>query len=59
LEQQGILSSDEIQIVINRLQVTMRGLDLRSGRPNVVLLLSGDAANNSDVLAETLSKELF
>ena len=59
LSQQGILSSDEIQTLINRLQVTMRGLDLRSDRPNVVLLLSGDAANNSDVLAETLSKELY
>ena len=59
LSQQGILSVDEIQVIVNRLQVTMRGLDLRSGRPNAVLLLSGDAATNSDVLAEALSKELF
>lgn len=59
LTQQGILSEDEIQALINRLQVTMRGLDLRSGRPNAVLLLSGEAATNSDVLAEALSSELF
>lgn len=59
LSQQGILSAEEIQVIVNRLQVTMRGLDLRSGRPNAVLLLSGDAASNSDVLAEALSKELF
>ncbi len=59
LDQQGILASQEIQALTNRLQVTMRGLDLRTNRPNVVLLLSGDAANNTDVLAETLSKELF
>lgn len=59
LTQQGILSEDEIQALINRLQVTMRGLDLRSGRPNAVLLLSGDAATNSDVLSEALSSELF
>jgi len=59
LLQQGILGKDEIQGLISRLQVTMRGLDLRSGRPNVVILLSGDAANNADVLAETLSSELF
>lgn len=59
LSQQGILAAPEIQGLINRLQVTMRGLDLRSDRPNVILLLSGDAANNSEVLAETLSGELF
>lgn len=59
LNETGMLSEREITTLANRLQVTMRGLDLRSSRPNVVALLTGDAKENSLRLAETTAKALF
>jgi ATP-dependent Clp protease ATP-binding subunit ClpC len=41
------------------LQVTFRGLDLRSARPNAVILLSGEAAENSERLADAVAETLF
>lgn len=59
LSAQGILPAAAVQDLINRLQVTMRGLDLRTSRPNAVLLLSGEAARSIDALAETIASALF
>ncbi len=49
----------DVQFFVNRLQVTLRGLDLRAGRPNAVLLLSGAAAEASETMAAVIAKALF
>ena len=59
LTEQGILTEDEIRALVTRLHVTMRGLDLRPGRPNAVVLLSGEAAKSNERLAETIAHSLF
>ncbi len=59
LTDRGLLPSYAIEQLINRLQVTLRGLDLRTNRPNAIMLLSGDAANQSDRLAESVAEALF
>ena len=59
LQAQGLMQEDEITILLSRLQVTMRGLDLRSGRPNAVLLLAGAAAESSETLAGVIAGALF
>lgn len=59
LIQQGLMGKDEVSILLDRLQVTMRGLDLRASRPNAVLLLSGSAAESSETLASTIAGALF
>jgi len=59
LDEDGLLSDEEIQLLLSRLQVTMRGLDIRSGRPNAVLMLCGEAADGSERLAETMAEALF
>lgn len=55
----GLMSENERGILIGRLQVTMRGLDMRAGRPNAVLLLSGVAAQSSAAICEVLAEALF
>lgn len=59
LLEQGLMRTEEVQSLFSRLQVTMRGLDLRAGRPNAVLLLSGAAAESSETLARTIAHALF
>ncbi len=59
LAAQGLMRSEEVEELLNRLQVTMRGLDLRANRPNAVLLLSGAAAESSETLAATIAAALF
>jgi ATP-dependent Clp protease ATP-binding subunit ClpC len=56
---QGLMRSDEVDELLNRLQVTMRGLDLRANRPNAVLLLSGAAAESCETLSTTIAGALF
>ena len=45
--------------LIDRLSVTMKGLDLRHLRPNAILLLCGDAAAQSYRLSETIAETCF
>lgn len=59
IKHQSVLSSEELQLLTSRLQVTMRGLDIRSNRPNTLLLLSNQAADSSEVLASVLASALF
>lgn len=54
-----ILQPGDIHNFINRLQVTMRGLDIRPGRPNAVVLLNNDAKTIDDSLARVVAKFLF
>lgn len=59
LQAQGLMGPDEVQYFLSRLQVTLRGLDLRAGRPNAVLLLSGGAAEASETIAGVIAHALF
>ena len=59
LQDQGLMRPEEVGGLLNRLQVTMRGLDLRAGRPNAVLLLSGAAAELSETISRTIAASLF
>ncbi|MDR7418838.1 MAG: AAA family ATPase [Armatimonadota bacterium] len=59
LAAQALLDDDEIQALVDRLQVTMRGMDVRPARPNAVVLLTGDAAANSESVARVLADALF
>jgi ATP-dependent Clp protease ATP-binding subunit ClpC len=57
--EQMLLAEDDLQTLVNRLQVTMRGMDVRPARPNAVILLSGEAASNIGTIAQTLADALF
>jgi ATP-dependent Clp protease ATP-binding subunit ClpC len=59
LRDQGLMGEGDVETLVNRLAVTMRGLDLRASRPNAVVLLLGEAASNSEALAETIADSLF
>jgi ATP-dependent Clp protease ATP-binding subunit ClpC len=59
LERETPLGTEDIAKLINRLQVTMRGLDLRNDRPNAVLLVMGAMQENSRAVSQTLSRALF
>ena len=59
LQAQGLMAARDVQFFLNRLQVTLRALDLRAGRPNAVLLLSGAAAEASGTMAAVIAKALF
>lgn len=59
LRQRGLLEDQEIETLVSRLQITMRGLDLRSLRPNGVLLLLSDEQDEAARLCEALAKGLF
>ncbi|HPH95500.1 MAG TPA: AAA family ATPase [Anaerolineaceae bacterium] len=59
LMERATLSDEDVQSILNRLQVTMRGLDLRLARPNAVIMLAGDAAQNSALVAEIIAQSLF
>jgi ATP-dependent Clp protease ATP-binding subunit ClpC len=55
----ALLADTEIDALANRLEVTLRGLDVRSARPNAVLVLLGEAATLSEPLAATIADALF
>lgn len=55
----ALLTQDDAAALLNRLEVSMRGLDLHPARPDAVVLLTGDAATNSERLAETIAFALF
>ncbi|GIU80955.1 MAG: ATP-dependent Clp protease ATP-binding subunit [Acidobacteria bacterium] len=54
-----LLTPEDTETLLNRLEVTVRGLDLRPARPDIVLLLIGEAATISARLAEIIAETLF
>jgi ATP-dependent Clp protease ATP-binding subunit ClpC len=56
---QALLAPSDVESLIGRLEVTLRGLDLRSSRPNATLLLLDEAAAISEALAGVLAIHLF
>ena len=59
LRERALLHDEDIEALVNRLNITMRGLDLRVSRPNTVALLIGEVAEADEALGEVLAKELF
>ena len=59
LKRQSLLCDEEISRLISRLQVTMRGLDLHSARPNAVIYITGEAISQSDSFTRIIAEELF
>lgn len=59
LLERRLLSAVDIETLTGRLQVTMRGLDIRMVRPNAILLLAGSSAGHGQSLAEAISGALF
>lgn len=59
LAEGALLSAEDIETLLHRLEVTLRGLDVRAARPNAVLLLLNAAAAGSEALAATVAEALF
>lgn len=54
-----LLDEDDAATLRERLDVTVRGLDVHPARPNAVLLLSGPAAGRAAALAVAIAETLF
>jgi len=59
LSERALLTDEDASALLNRLRVTLRGLDLRPARPNAVVLLIGEMAAHGEALAETIAESLF
>jgi ATP-dependent Clp protease ATP-binding subunit ClpC len=59
LSEGALLSTDDTNSLLNRLEVTLRGLDLRPARPSAVVLLTGEALSHKKALAEAIAETLF
>ena len=55
----SILPRETVTALVNRLNITLRGFDLRASRPNAVILLTGEAETESSLLAEIIAEYLF
>lgn len=54
-----LLAPADCGLLLGRLEIGLRGLDLAPTRPNAVVLLAGDAARQADALAHVLATTLF
>lgn len=52
------LPQEDLAGLVNRLEVTLRGLDLRPARPNAVVLLLDAAAEQAGALAEVVAETI-
>ncbi len=59
LRTRSLLPPAVIDALVDRLALTMRGLDLRTARPNAVLLLLGPAAAQAALVSEIMAEHLF
>lgn len=55
----GLLRPEDVATLTNRLEVTLRGLDVQASRPNAVMLLANAAAQESGPLAAAIAESLF
>ena len=55
----ALFNEEEVRSLVNRLRVTMRGLDLRPSRPNAIILLIDEVAENGEAVATAISEALF
>lgn len=59
LHNRGLLTTQDTDALLNRLAVTMRRVDLRSERPNAVVLMAGEAAREATDLATAIAGALL
>lgn len=59
LRSRRLFTDVEIHELISRLQVTMRGMDMHTSRPNAIVLLAGEASENGEAIAELIAQVLF
>jgi ATP-dependent Clp protease ATP-binding subunit ClpC len=59
LRDRALLLEPDVEALGRRLEVTLRGLDLRPTRPNACILLLGAAAAASEAVATTIADILF
>jgi ATP-dependent Clp protease ATP-binding subunit ClpC len=59
LKDQALLADEDVAALVNRLQVTMRGLDMRTTRANAVMLVTGDALQGLDAISRAISQTMF
>jgi ATP-dependent Clp protease ATP-binding subunit ClpC len=59
LAERGLLPPADIETLVDHLQVTLTGLNLRPVRPDAVVLLTGPTAANRSKLAETIAEILY
>jgi len=59
LASRSLLDDQSIARLVNRLEVTARGLDLCPTRPNAIVLLVGDAAHAATDVATIVAETLF
>jgi ATP-dependent Clp protease ATP-binding subunit ClpC len=55
----NLLVPDDLENLMARLQVTVRGLDLRPNRPNAVVLCAGPCAETAPALSSAIAEGLF
>lgn len=55
----NLLLPDDLERLMARLQVTVRGLDLRPNRPNAVVLCAGEFAEAAPALGSAVAEGLF
>ena len=59
IQESGLLTPDDTAALLDRLNVTLRGLDLQPLRPAAVVLLTGDAVTSGNALAEAMAETLY
>lgn len=59
LTEHRLLAADDASALVDRLTVTLNGLDLSPARPNAVLLLTGTAAARVDEVASIIAETIF
>ncbi len=59
LDARSLLTVADRACLVDKLQITMRGYDVRMWCPNATLLFVGEAARHARVVAETISSSLF
>jgi ATP-dependent Clp protease ATP-binding subunit ClpC len=59
LDAAGLLAPTDVEALVDRIGVGMRGADVRRERPNAVVLLAGEQSRAAATLAVTLADGLF
>jgi ATP-dependent Clp protease ATP-binding subunit ClpC len=59
LVSRGLVSQPDADLLVERLEVTTRGLDLRAARPNAVVLLTGELVDSADEIATTIAEGVY
>lgn len=59
LPERGLLTAPDAEKLVERLEVTTHGFDVRVARPNAVVMLRGKAGNHAAELATTLAQVVY